>query len=98
VTHRLLDDQRAVDGSEPPFLAAQFTTGAAFGTLGGVGRLEADLVHLPQWDLTTELLPQFVSARFDHRVVRDTDKGAFGPIQIHRNLGCFSKQPFQFFG
>jgi hypothetical protein len=82
VTHWLLNVQWTIDAIEPPFLPAQLATGAALGTLGEEVRVGADLLHPLPLDFTTEVLPQFVSAGFDHRVVRYTANEAFGPIKI----------------
>src|SRR5512135_2488698 len=97
VTHRLLHGERAVDGGHPTFLAHELAPGTALGTLGDVGRSRGDLAHLACLNLPAELLPQFVRAGLDDRVMGDSHDRAVGLIEGHGNLRRLAQELIEFF-
>src|SRR5208337_1423229 len=74
----------------------ELATGSAF-RAGGCGHPPRDqLPHLSGLDLTTELLSEFVSPRFDHGIMGNPGDRTVGTIEGHRDLGRFYEQPVQF--
>jgi len=54
--------------------------------------MRSHLAHVSSLYRATELSPQFMGTRFDHRVVRDTDNRTICAIQGHRDPGGLLKQ------
>src|SRR5271165_5239708 len=96
ITLQLLDFDRAVDRGHRAFPEVELATDSAFRARNCGHPPRDQIPHLSGLDLTTELLSEFVSPRFDHGIMGNPGDRTVGTIEGHRDLGCFYEQPVQF--
>lgn len=85
-----------VDGFQRAFGGVQLTGGPTSGACSSWGLLGHHRLHLPLLNHPAELLPQFMGAQLDDRIVRHPLNRPIGSIEPDRDFGRFSEQTRQF--
>jgi hypothetical protein len=70
----------------------QSASGAAPGARGRLGDVRGEVAHLTGLDPAAELLPEFMRAGLDHRVMRDAYDGALRVVQGHGDFRGFAQE------
>jgi hypothetical protein len=97
VTDGLPHGERAIDRGDPTFLVIESASGAAPGARGHLGGVRGEVAHLAGLDPPAELLPEFMRAGLDHRVMRDADDGALRVVQGYGDLRGFAQELIELF-